>query len=378
MNKASILNAFVESVKDLPAQGSDLWKLGRFSCIGGSEVSTIIKQNKNKSVNKLVLEKLGFDTFTGNIFTYWGNVFEELIRKSCNRRFKCNIVETGSIKYKHGFLSYSPDGLATIDKTVLEKYIDIDQHKLNQDHKDFLTLFEFKCPFSRIPTHEVPNYYLPQVKIGMNIINFLEVGLFVQAVYRRCQISDIKYNTMHTSYGHFTRTPIQGNPIEYGYMALYTQDENVHDYVETVLQSGQTKVVKGVYDIGSLYDSKLFENVLQLCLTNDVDIDYYYNKEYNQDIFDGDGFTKGMYDISLQRRVRLSIDKVKKKYQKKYLIGIIPYKLMDLYITPIQKTHSYIEDNDIHNKAKKVIEFIQDNKDTELDDLKKLLRKVKL
>lgn len=378
MNKTSILSAFIESVKDLPVQGSDLWKVNRLKCIGGSEVSTIIKQNKNKSVNKLILEKLGFDKFTGNVFTYWGNVFEELIRKSCNKRFKCNILETGSIKYDKGFLSFSPDGLATISKSNLEKYINFDEYNLDTQHDNYLTLFEFKCPFSRIPSNEVPVYYLPQVKIGMNIIDFLEVGLFVQAVYRRCTIPDIKYNTMHTSYGHFSRTPIQGNPLEYGYMALYTDDENVHEYVDVVLQNGQTKIVQGVYDIGSLYDSKLFENVLELCLTNDVNIDYYYNKEYDQGVFEGDGFTRSMYDISLQRRVRLSIDKVKKKYQNKYLIGIIPYKLMDLYITPIQKTHTYIEDNDIHNKAKKVIEFIETHKETELDDLKKLLRKLKI
>lgn len=43
------------------------------------------------------------------------------------------------------------------------------------------TLVEFKCPYSRIPTDEVPAYYVPQVQFMMNIFN-LERCDFVQFV----------------------------------------------------------------------------------------------------------------------------------------------------------------------------------------------------
>lgn len=65
-----------------------------------------------------------------------------------------------------------------------------------------LVLFEFKCPHSRVATNEIPSYYLPQVSIGMNIIDIMETAVFVQATFRRCSFDQLRYNTLHNSYGH--------------------------------------------------------------------------------------------------------------------------------------------------------------------------------
>jgi len=199
-----LLDAFINQYKDLPEQGTDAWKQLRINFIGGSEIATVIKQNKHKTVNKLILEKLGFDRFTGNVVTYWGNVFEEIIRQHCEEVFTCTIKETGSIPYKHGILSYSPDGLAVVPTISLINKLgnvkNIDKTAATQ-----LVLFEFKCPHSRIATDEIPEYYLPQVSIGMNIIDIMQTAVFVQATFRRCAFTDLCYNTKHNGYGHFKK-----------------------------------------------------------------------------------------------------------------------------------------------------------------------------
>ena len=92
MNKLTLLKTFIDNHAHLPEQGSDEWLTQRLDRIGGSEISSVLKQNKNKSVNKLVMEKLNFDKFTGNVITYWGNVFEDLISLYWEDVFKCKIL----------------------------------------------------------------------------------------------------------------------------------------------------------------------------------------------------------------------------------------------------------------------------------------------
>jgi hypothetical protein len=375
MVKYQILADFIESNKHLPEQGSDEWKLQRYNCIGGSEVATILKFNKHKTVNKLILEKLGHDVFTGNVITYWGTIFEELIRNHAMSRFNCKIKETGSIKYEHGYLSYSPDGLGVITHEHLSTILNIEEYGLNNEESDFLVLFEFKCPHSRIPTLDVPEYYLPQVKIGMNIINFLEVGLFMQGIYRRCTVNDIQYNNKHNNYGHYNKIRLENNPIEYGYLLLHTENLSLYEYIINMIAKTNTTVFQNIYDIGSLYDKDVFEQILEYCVSKDILIDYSYNLPYNQSVFNENSYMQSMYNISLKRRIRLSVIDQKNKYNN--IIGIIPYKLMDMFITPIKKCHNYISDNNVHSIAKNIITFINENKNTELDSLKKNLKKIK-
>ena len=376
MVKHGILRDFIESNKHLPEQGSDEWKLQRYNCIGGSEVATILKFNKHKTVNKLILEKLGHDVFTGNVITYWGTIFEELIRNHAMKRFNCKIKETGSIKYEHGYLSYSPDGLGVVPHESLSSVLDVEEFNLNIEDQEYLVLFEFKCPHSRIPTHEVPEYYLPQVKIGMNIINFLEVGLFMQAIYRRCTVEDIQYNIKHNNYGHYNKTRLEDNPIEYGYLLLHTENVDLYDYLNNIIIKSSTRVFQGIYDIGSLYDKDIFEEILEHCVSKEIMIDYTYNKSYNQDVFNDNSYMQSMYNISLQRQLRLNVIEHKSKYNN--IVGIIPYKLMNIFTTPIKKSDNYISDNDVHSIAKNVITFINENKNTDLVSLKKTLKKFKI
>ncbi len=384
MFKYKQLDHFIEKYKHLPAQGSAEWKSIRENFIGGSEVATILKQNKNKSINKLILEKLGFDKFHGNLITHWGNVFEEMIRLHCEEVFSCTIKETGSIPYEHGSLSYSPDGLAVVPTTKLIQNFGSLAPGLDPNSPAQLVLFEFKCPHSRIPTNEIPEHYQPQVNIGMNIIDIMETAIFVQATYRRCSFDVLRYNTHHNGYGHFKKADITNPPIEYGFMTIYSNEEEAYhqdlkealtefcDASEIYLNNGQV-----ILDIGSVTETAVLEEIFGNCVKKIFQIDYCFRQTYNKEVFNREQYVIEMYDQSLQFR---AMEKLQQQTEKhKNIIGILPFKLLNVYMTPVAKNPEYIKETDAHIKAINVLQCINDHRHIDnKSDASKSIRKYKL
>lgn len=361
-SKLSLLNNFLAEHKHLPEQGTDAWKEQRLDRIGGSEISTVLKQNKNKSVNKLIMEKLNFDPFTGSVVTYWGNVFEELIRLYTEHTFNCSIAETGSIPYHKGYLSYSPDGVSIVSKQSMARHMNLNTMGLSLTDQEYLTLFEFKCPHSRVPDHSIPDHYRPQIDIGMNIIDIMEVGIFIQAVYRRCAFKDIAYNGMHNGFGHYKRAAMEGHPKETGFMVMHCGDSDyAKDLVEYLNNDARTKSIDGVIDIGSIYDGDAFEEIMKECVTKRIKIDYSFREQYSERVFQADGMTQAFYNASLQYRSMKALHKAYDLYGDT-IIGILPYKLLDVYITPVVKDSTYIESSGALPKAKRVIDCINDHR----------------
>jgi YqaJ-like viral recombinase domain len=380
MFKYQVLNEFIKKYSHLPEQGTDEWKALRKGFIGGSEVSTILKQNKNKTVSKLILEKLGFDPFKGNAITYWGNVFEEVIRQHCEEIFKCSIRETGSIPYKHGKLSYSPDGLAVVPTIQLQKVLGTLTDDIDETSPTQLVLFEFKCPHTRVPTADIPEYYLPQVSIGMNIIDIMETSVFVQATFRRCSFDQLAYNTNHNGWGHFKKADVSSPPIECGFMIIYADEFN--DYheglVEAMIEGGSAKhAYNDIVDIGSMTDTSLVEEVFGNCVNKTFKIDYSVRVMYEQRIFDESEYTKQLYDEAMQYRMK---ETLKGKLEDiPNIIGVMPFKMLNVHITPVAKNPTYIEDTDAHNKADLVLQCIEDHRG--IDDkatAQKSIRRYKL
>ena len=368
MNKYQLLNAFIDQYKHLPSQGTDEWKALRENFIGGSEVSTILKQNKNKTISKLVLGKLGFDSFHGNVITHWGNVFEEMIRLHCEDEFSCSILETGSIPYKHGSLSYSPDGLAVIPTNILKRKFGTLTKGLSISNPNQLVLFEFKCPHSRVPSQEIPDNYWPQVNIGMNIIDIMETAIFVQATYRRCAFKSLKYDRQHNACGHYKRADLTNPPIECGFMVVYTESDidyegltmallDIGEATEIHLSNGHV-----VIDLGNVSDIPLLEEVLGNCVNKTFKVDYCFRQKYNQEVFRGDEYKIGMYNESLQYRANRELQHQTIKHSN--IIGIIPFKLLNVHMTPVAKNPNYIEETGAHQKAIDVLQCIKDHKET--------------
>jgi hypothetical protein len=114
-----------------------------------------------------------------------------------------------------------------------------------------------------------------------------------------------------------------------------------------------------LYDIGCIGENDIFSHIIDLCMKKDLIIDYPYNQSYKTDIFSESKFVQDMYNISIQYKIKDNINKIKHRY--KYPVGILPYKLMNVFITPVEKQHNFIEDNNLQSKAKTIIEFIKEN-----------------
>ena len=386
MLKYQKLSDFIEQYKHLPEQGTDAWKALRENFIGGSEVSTILKQNKNKTISKLIMGKLGFDTFRGNVITHWGNVFEEMIRLHCEEAFACSIRETGSIPYKDGYLSYSPDGLAVVPTNKLKERFGSLTEGLNPNDPAQLVLFEFKCPHSRIASEEIPEHYWPQVNIGMNIIDIMETAIFVQATYRRCSFSSLRYDRQHNGYGHFKRADTTNPPIECGFMVMYSENEDNDDYHEglksALLDVGEASEIhlnngEIVLDLGNVSDNALLEEVLGNCVNKTFKVDYCFRQMYVQDVFSRGSYVISMYNESLKHRATTELRHQTEKH--KQIIGVMPFKLLNVYMTPVSKNPHYIQETDAHSKAINVLQCIKDHRNNDCKaDVAKSIRKYKL
>jgi restriction endonuclease Mrr len=211
----------------------------------------------------------------------------------------------------------------------------------------------------------------------MNIIDIMEIGIFIQAVYRRCIFDDIKYNSDHNGYGHFKRASMEGNALETGFMIMYCDDKNYsNDLVEYLRSDHRNKLINNIVDIGSMYDSEVFEEIMLACVSKKIKIDYFFRYKYTDRVFNSDGMTQAFYNISLQHRAKKALLQSIEKYSDT-IIGILPYKLLDVYITPVQKEINYISTSGALSKSKKVIDCINDHRKIVNGDRTEILKSIK-
>lgn len=176
---AALIAFVIECERNGIKQHSPEWEKVRLHVCGGSTVA-IFTGDAYNGILSYVYEKLSlstpyhFGTMPKVIYLNWGNIFEPLIEKVVAKELKCEIY--GENMFIVGFqqdgklyTAYSPDGLAVI--------------------QDQITLLEFKCPFSRLPLRGgIPKLYLPQVRMGLDLIPLAQRGIFVDAVFRRCAL----------------------------------------------------------------------------------------------------------------------------------------------------------------------------------------------
>ena len=109
----------------------------------------------------------------------WGTMFEDCVRKFTEDLFNTKIYETGSIPYNiDNTFQFSPDGLGVVNT-----------------NGNKIALFEFKCPMKRQLKHYIPGYYIPQVKMGLSVLqDLVDLGLYCEFIIKPC--TEKQYNTI--------------------------------------------------------------------------------------------------------------------------------------------------------------------------------------
>ena len=180
------INIFIKQAGTSPAQKSAEWHAIRATTIGGSEVATVLGLNPFSSCKNLIADKSGINknTFSGNLATRWGNMFEPLTREWAQRVLLMTneIQETGSVEGVIPRQRYSPDGVGVVQL-------------LDEDNKPdhYIILFEFKAPFKSIPDGKIPKHYVPQIQTGLLSIPICDLGIFVNNCYRKCALKNIGF-----------------------------------------------------------------------------------------------------------------------------------------------------------------------------------------
>lgn len=188
--KLAKLMEFVEKYKNLAEQGTPEWHAARKLGVGGSEMYIVEYETSfYETLDEFILYKCGARIkHIKDLYCTWGNVFENVSIAICERRYGCKIYESGSIPGLIKTQRYSPDGVALmrVPKFLKKRFPDIEE---------ILVLFEFKCPWSRMPGRVIPKHYKPQVKAGLDTIRMCDVCIFYDACYRVCPLKELKFNS---------------------------------------------------------------------------------------------------------------------------------------------------------------------------------------
>lgn len=255
--KNNVLCKFIHDNKDLAIQGSSEWLSSRKLYIGGSEMSVISGDNIYSKIDNLVAQKTDLITFTGNIATYWGKLFEGATTQLTEIIFNIQhgIKETGSLPGAVPNQRYSPDGLAVIDlvcdsapnydtdlstNSATDLTTDSAAESSSESGSDsklilnpFIILFEFKSPFYTIPDGKIPKHYLPQIKTGLCSIGIADYCIFINNMFRKCRWNQLDHTISYDSKYHNKdekKLFVPTNPLAMGIIFFYQTEEQYHNF----------------------------------------------------------------------------------------------------------------------------------------------------
>jgi hypothetical protein len=164
--------------------------------VGGSEIAALRGCNPYKGFFDVVAEKVallaGRDDWTGGgRACWWGTLFEDVAAAVVGEDLGSPVRgDEICVQARPGHRT-SPDGFL-----VARFYRDAaGGRRLWRTHvrpsaayDAAAALLEFKCPHSRAPTGAAPKQYVPQVESGLAVAPVASVGLFVDAVFRKCPL----------------------------------------------------------------------------------------------------------------------------------------------------------------------------------------------
>ena len=203
-----------------PEQRSPEWFAIRYKIISASDASSVLGKNVqyiSESERSQILFKNGFkskkdlikvkvlkeDTFTGNVYTQHGVIFEEVANLIYQKRNNTNVIDFGLVLHPTiNFLGASPDGIT--------------QNGI---------MLEIKCPYKRNLTKQIPSNYWVQMQLQLECCN-LEI----------CHFVEIKVQFYDNNIDYYNDTsPIDPlytlDNLEKGILIKYENENNKNTYV---------------------------------------------------------------------------------------------------------------------------------------------------
>lgn len=378
-NKLKKLTNFIKN-NYTAKQGTVEWHNLRGLNIGGSEMAVITGENPYSKIQDLVANKVGFTTFNPILACSWGTIFETNTAMLVKILFNMDkIYETGSLNGAVPYQRYSPDGLGVI-KTIYE----LENEQLNspiQYHTEYsIVLFEFKSPYSSIPTGNIPKHYIPQVKTGLCSIPIADYAIFINNVFRKCSISNLdsspSYDTEFYSKDKLKAVEV----LAIGINVFYQNDSQKIKFYDLYSNKINKNLnIDDEQEIQKLSVDNLYNDIYHNKIVDYGSANYYYFKEildlYSNGLLSVSHFEPFIFEnyyenefINAQNLVynnTLKYDKYIEKVNKRIAsgcVGYIPWKLFMSDIIIQNRDDNYVEL--YKDKILEVINIIKDIMDS--------------
>ncbi len=192
-----LLDLFVSLHGGMTQRGPE-WYKSMATTVGGSEMAALLGMNPYSKKDDVILSKAlalgGLSDFRGGEACWWGTLFEDNIEAYVAADLGapvkgsdiCVRAVAGHRNSPDGYIVAQfyegPDGFAHLWTTDMSRDLKMSPRIL---------LLEFKCPLSRQPDGKVPRQYKPQVWSGLAVSPVAHLGLFVDAVFRKCALADL-------------------------------------------------------------------------------------------------------------------------------------------------------------------------------------------
>lgn len=303
-------------------QGDDEWHNRKRVTIGGSSIATIINANPYSNIYSFVRQRIANEKID-NDAVHWGNLFEPIIKEYVESVLSCDIlgeniyVQCDKYDGYNEYISYSPDGLGIVNRNSVPTNV----------------LFEFKCPFTRIPTDKPPVYYVPQVKMGMDVLKLPEVGALIEGYFRRCSWDDLGLNNKYNN--DLDKAPPK-KPLDsvkcMGYIGFtFTSRDSL---VDDIYKDAGTE---DVIDLGKIHPS-LFARLIRsknIVMVNSILIPCYKS---SRELLSNNDYYKEM--AVTDDEIDMILEGESPKIEK--LFGILPWKLFNIKYHVINKEEDYL------------------------------------
>ena len=229
-NKEEVLKEFVNLWKGIQQRDKEWYKLIG-TTIGGSEIAALLGLNpyttRDQLIDAKVQLRMGISTFNGGPATRWGVIFEDILGVYVEEYFGTKIYGDNICIQMYKGHRNSPDGYMVVYLYDMNKYWGHSHSQLALPDKintyinnrygrsndvpvpqwaiwnsdldgidcelDAIVVLEFKCPYSRVPA-TIQKYYKPQVLSGLSVSPVAEFGIFGDACFRKCKITDLGFN----------------------------------------------------------------------------------------------------------------------------------------------------------------------------------------
>jgi len=174
------IKGLIEHSKTQDDQRTAAWLNKREGLITASDIPAVLGRNKYRSRNETLLVKSKPYERWSNIFTRWGNKWEEVATQMYAHIFDVEVQEACLMIHPvYTYMGASCDGFV-----------------LDHKNKEAWCL-EIKCPFRRNPTDDIPECYVDQLKTQMEVCK-INKGVFWDVKLREYKtLEEFNADTKH-------------------------------------------------------------------------------------------------------------------------------------------------------------------------------------